>query len=330
MGVIYPYEIAANARAVALEDDFARDVCDGLRAAQKVLHAKYLYDEVGSALFDVITLLPEYGLTRAEERLLASHADEIAESLTPVATVVELGSGSGRKTGRILESITRRQPAVNYFAIDVSSAALGMCRRHLSDVKGVQLHPLECTYLEGLSRVRRMRPAKGRLLLLFLGSSIGNFSLGEIRGFLKKVRQELRPGDGFLIGADLVKPPAQLLRAYDDSIGVTAAFNLNVLSRINRELAGDFKLRKFRHEVRWRFDESRIEMHLVSLERQTVTVAGANCRVSFEPYESIWTESSHKFTPAVLERVARDAGFEPDTQWIDEEWPFAESLWLAV
>lgn len=330
MGVIYPYEISTSARTVRQESDFARDVCDGLSASQKVLPAEYLYDEVGSALFDVITLLPEYGLTRAEERLLNLHADKIAEILAPVTTVVELGSGSGRKTGRLLEAITRRQPAVNYFAIDVSRSALNMCRRHLSEVKGVQTHSLECNYMDGLSRVRRMRPAGGRLLLLFLGSSIGNFSPGEIRGFLKKVRQELRPGDGLLIGADLVKPPVQLLRAYDDSIGVTAAFNLNLLARINRELDGDFRLKKFRHEVRWRFDENRIEMHLVSQEHQTVTVAGANCRVSFEPYESIWTESSHKFTPLGLERVGRDAGFEPNGQWIDEEWPFAESLWLAV
>jgi uncharacterized SAM-dependent methyltransferase len=168
------------------------------------------------------------------------------------------------------------------------------------------------------------------LVVLFLGSSIGNFSIEEMKRFLKRVRLELCPGDAILLGADLVKPRSQLLRAYDDPAGVTAAFNLNLLARINRELHGNFKLEAFRHEARWRPDESRVEMHLVSLERQVVTIEDANCRATFQPGESIWTEACQKFTPEGLQSMARQAGFTPRDQWIDSEWQFAENLWIAT
>jgi len=318
-----------SARAISRDSEFARDVFDGLNASQKILPAKYLYDEVGSALFEVITLLPEYGLTRAEERLLHSSSDAIAEALVPLTAAVELGSGSGRKTQKILEAITRRQPHVNYFAIDVSTTALETCRRHLRDVRGVRSQVVESSYLDGLARVCRQRPATGRLLVLFLGSSFGNFSIDEGRWFLKRVRECLRAGDAFLIGADLVKSPATLLSAYDDPAGVTAAFNLNLLSRINRDLDGDFRLKNFRHEARWQYDKNRIEMHLVSLDRQTVMVGGANCRASFEAGESIWTESSQKFTSELLKEMGTRAGFAPLAQWIDAQWPFSENLWIV-
>jgi uncharacterized SAM-dependent methyltransferase len=167
------------------------------------------------------------------------------------------------------------------------------------------------------------------MLVLFLGSSVGNFSIDETRVFLKRVRGCLRAGDGFVLGADLVKPAAQLLNAYDDPAGVTAAFNLNLLSRINRDLAGDFRLKKFRHEARWRSDKNRIEMHLISLEQQTVTIEEANCRASFDDGESIWTESSQKFTPDLLQEMGTRAGFAPCALWVDEAWPFSESLWIA-
>jgi L-histidine N-alpha-methyltransferase len=272
---------ASTAQVVTHDTEFAREVHHGLHEGQKVIPARYLYDEVGSALFEAITLLPEYGLTRAEQRLLDRCADEIAASLEPVAVVAELGSGSGQKTQRLLESLAKHQESVSYFAIDVSSRSLEDCCRHLSGIRGVRARGIESSYLEGLARVRRQRPATGRLLLLFLGSSIGNFSDDEISAFLRRVRQNLRPGDAFLLGTDLIKPADQLIRAYDDGAGVTAAFNLNLLSRINRELKGDFHVRKFRHEARWRSDRNRIEMHLVSRERQSVTVAAAKCHVSY-------------------------------------------------
>lgn len=322
------YIASSTARVATPDGDFARDVYAGLHATQKVLPAKYLYDEVGSALFEVITLLPEYGLTRAEYRLLDACADEIA-TLSPFAAVAELGSGSGHKTQGILEAITRYQEGIDYFAIDVSSASLHDCCSQLGNIPGVHAHALPSSYLGGLGRVRQKRPADGRLLLLFLGSSIGNFSDDEIRVFLRSVRQSLRTEDALLLGTDLVKPADRLLNAYDDPAGVTGAFNLNLLSRINRELEGDFQLRNFRHEARWLPDRKRIEMHLVAKEPQVVTIAGAECQVSFQAGESIWTEASQKFTLENLQEIASQTGFAPARQWVDEEWPFAENLWIA-
>jgi len=330
MAIDNPYNASSAIRVITHNTEFARDVYNGLRAPQKVLPAKYLYDEVGSALFEAITLLPEYGVTRAEHRLLDSCANEIAWNLSPISVVAELGSGSGKKAERILESLTSRQDNVTYYAIDVSSKSLQDCCHHLSSVRGVQCHALQSSYLDGLARVRQSRPDSGSLLLLFLGSSIGNFSEDEIRAFLKRLRQNLRAGDAFLLGTDLVKPARQLLEAYDDPAGVTAAFNLNLLSRINRELEADFQLRGFRHEARWLLDKKRIEMHLVSLERQSVSVAGAKCHAIFEAGESIWTEACHKFTREELEGIALETGFQPVARWIDDEWPFAENLWLVA
>ena len=331
MAINHPWNTSSSAVQTSTHaTEFARDVYSGLRSSTKVIPAKYLYDEVGSALFEAITLLPEYGLTRAEYRLLESCANEIAWNLSPVSVVAELGSGSGQKARRILEVLTSVQDDVTYFAIDVSKRSLQDCCHNLSSVRGVECHALQASYLEGLAKVQARRPDSGNLLLLFLGSSIGNFSDEEIRVFLKRVRQSLRPADAFLLGTDLVKPAPQLLEAYDDPAGVTAAFNLNLLSRINRELDADFRLRTFRHEARWRSDKNRIEMHLVSREDQYVRVAGSNCDAVFEAGESIWTEASQKFTLEGLEKFALEAGFVPAAQWIDAEWPFAENLWLVA
>jgi L-histidine N-alpha-methyltransferase len=330
MAINHPWSASSATQIITHDTEFARDVYNGLRSAQKVIPAKYLYDAVGSALFEAITLLPEYGLTRAEYRLLGSCAKEIAWNLAPISVVAELGSGSGQKTQRILETLASVQEDVTYFAIDVSSRSLQDCCHHLSSVRGVQCHALQSSYLEGLAKVRLRRPDSGSLLLLFLGSSIGNFSEEEIRVFLKRLRQNLRAGDAFLLGTDLVKPVHQLLEAYDDPAGVTAAFNLNLLSRINRELDADFRLGSFRHEARWCVDKNRIEMHLVSEERQSVSVPAANCHATFEAGESIWTEACQKFTPEGLEKIARETGFAPAGQWIDDDWPFAENLWLVA
>jgi dimethylhistidine N-methyltransferase len=312
-----------------LVDEFARDVHEGLKARQKVLPAKYLYDQVGSALFEVITLLPEYGLTRAEERLLRSHAEKVSEVVGTIDKVVELGSGSGRKTQWVLEAIVERQGCVDYVAIDVSDSALRNCRDLLKKSDGVNVRTVQSSYLEGLARVQKERTSAQPLLVLFLGSSIGNFSGGEIRRFLQRMRDTLRAGDVFLLGTDLVKPVRQLLNAYDDGAGVTSAFNKNVLSRINRELDGNFDLKAFDHEARWNSSASRMEMHLVSNARQIVRVEGAQCTATFERGETIWTESSQKFSLGDLFDIAVGTGFEPTHQWIDQEWPFAENLWVA-
>jgi L-histidine Nalpha-methyltransferase len=308
---------------------FAADVCAGLSKSQKELPAKYLYDEVGSALFETITVLPEYGLTRAEERLLRQHSSEIARWLPSNVGVAELGSGSGRKTRPVLEAIASLRDSVSYCAIDVSRAALDSCCSQLNGLSGVEVRGLECPYLEGLAEICGRRHGDDCLLVLFLGSSVGNFERDQAVRFLSAVRKRLQPGDALLLGADLVKPAARLLAAYDDPAGVTAAFNLNLLARVNRELNGNFNLRNFRHRARWRGRESRIEMHLCSQTRQVVDIPGAGCRVEFDAGESIWTESSHKFETADLHQLASQTGFISVARWMDAEWPFVESLWIA-
>ena len=312
-----------------ISEQFALDVREGLGKSPKELPARYLYDEIGSALFDVITLLPEYGLTRADERLLRQNARTIALRLAPHLIVAELGSGSGRKTRPILEAVGLLQRSVTYYAIDGSPAALDRCRKELSGIPGTHIHTLDCFYEQGLERVAECRSHGERLLVLFLGSSIGNFDRSQVPEFLSRLRRQLLPGDALLLGADLEKPFRRLLTAYDDSAGVTAAFNLNVLARMNRELGANFDLRSFRHEARWSARHRRIEMHLRSLARQTVDIPGAGCRVRFARGETLWTESSHKFTARELSQLAAQAGFIEEAQWIDPEWPFAENLWIV-
>jgi L-histidine N-alpha-methyltransferase len=316
---------------------FAADVLDGLiHSRRKTLPSQYLYDDVGSALFEVLTLLPEYGLTRADSRLLARHSGSIVAELPRNLLIAELGSGSGTKTRHILEAAADRQASgvVRYLPIDISPAALQQCRLALETIPGVEIRTLETSYLQGLAEAVQRRNPGQAILVLFLGSTIGNFALRDARDFLHQIRMALQPGDALLLGADLVKPKLQMLEAYDDPIGATAAFNLNLLARINRELGGEFDLRSFRHIARWNERYSRIEMHLQSRVDQQVRIAEVDCAVGFRRGETIWTESSHKFTPeqiaAMAEGVgAEAAGFECRRQWIDREWPFAESLLIA-
>jgi L-histidine Nalpha-methyltransferase len=303
-------------------NEFACEVRSGLAKPQKELPSKYLYDELGSALFDAITALPEYGLTRADRRILNRHAIDLPRDF---ACVAEFGSGSGSKTRAILEAIA----AETYFPIDVSRAALERCARELCGMARIQ--PVEASFLEGLDRVNPQRARdRGALLLLFLGSTIGNFDSRCRNDFLRQVRSRLQPGDAMLIGMDLVKPLEAMLDAYDDSTGVTAAFNLNLLGRINRELGGDFDIRAFAHHALYNETERRIEMHLRSRIDQTVTIALADLRCRFRADETIWTESSHKFYADEIPEIARATGFASEALWIDEEWPFAESLWRAA
>jgi L-histidine Nalpha-methyltransferase len=300
--------------------EFAHDVRAGLRKNQKELPSKYLYDELGSALFDAITVLPEYGLTRADQRILDRHAAEIPREFPVVA---EFGSGSGRKTRAVLEALR----APEYFPIDVSAPALERCRRELAGL--AEIKPLAASYLNGLDQVQSRRNGDP-MLVLFLGSTIGNFD-SRCRGdFLNQVRSRLREGDALLIGCDLEKPVDTMIQAYDDPSGVTASFNLNLLGRVNRELGGDFNLRAFAHEAIYNADEHRIEMHLRSRTEQIVTIREADFHCDFRCGETIWTESSHKFRPEEIPEMARESGFVPEAQWVDQEWPFAESLWRAA
>jgi L-histidine N-alpha-methyltransferase len=308
---------------------FAADVRAGLgKDGQKTLPSKYLYDTVGSALFEAICLLPEYGLTRADERLMSRHAGEIVDALPSPIRIAELGSGTGRKTRWILGALARRQE-VFYHPIDISAAALAECERELGSLPNVRVIPTHADYLDGMAQVAQRRLPGERFLLLFLGSTIGNFDRPFAVPFLRGLRARLEPGDALLLGSDLVKPIERLLLAYDDPAGVTAAFDKNVLARINRELGGNFDLSRFTHVARWDDAERRVEMHLRADERQRVRIAGANLVITLEPGQTIWTESSHKYTPEEPIEMGRRAGFGAGGQWIDAAWPFAETLLVA-
>jgi dimethylhistidine N-methyltransferase len=309
--------------------EFASDVRAGLaRPGQKELPSKYLYDDVGSALFEVISHLPEYGLTRADERLLRRHAGQIVDRLTTPVAVAELGSGSGKKSRWVLEALCRKQRTF-YYPVEISRSALAMCERELRDIDSISILGFEREYLDGLLEVAAQRKDGQHLLVLFLGSTIGNFDRPAGVEFLAEVRRILEPGDSLLLGTDLEKPSAQVLAAYDDELGVTAAFNLNLLARINRELDADFDLGQFSHVVRINPQARSVEMHLRSRRRQRVNIPAADLQVEFLEGETIWTESSHKYSTEEILKMARDAGFRCEAQWIDAQWPFAENLLTA-
>ncbi|HVI08836.1 MAG TPA: L-histidine N(alpha)-methyltransferase [Candidatus Binatia bacterium] len=310
--------------------EFAADVRAGLtKPGQKELLSKYLYDDVGSALFEVISHLPEYGLTRADERLLRRHAGDIVDRLATPVSVAELGSGSGRKTRHILEALGRRQRTI-YYPIEISHSALVMCERELSDIESISIVGFEREYLDGLLAAAARRQQGHHLLVLFLGSTIGNFDRPAGMKFLSEVRRILEPGDFLLLGTDLEKSTSQLLAAYDDELGVTSAFNLNLLARINRELEGNFDLSQFEHAAMINREVRSVEMHLRSKVRQQVRIDAADLTVEFAEGETIWTESSHKYTRQEVDLMAHSTGFRCEAQWIDDRWPFAESLLVAA
>jgi L-histidine Nalpha-methyltransferase len=310
--------------------DFADDVRRGLsRSGQKELLSKYLYDEVGSALFEVISHLPEYGLTRADERILRRHADQIVDRIAKPLAVAELGSGSGKKTRWLLEALCRRQ-RTSYYPVEISRSALDMCERELRDIDAISIVGFEREYLDGLAEIATYRKPDQYLLVLFLGSTIGNFDRPAGVKFLAEVRGILRPGDFLLLGTDMEKPASQLVRAYDDELGVTAAFNLNLLVRINRELGANFDLREFTHVAKINREARSVEMHLQSKKLQRVKIPASRVTIEFLEGETIWTESSHKYSTREVFQTADAAGFRCEAQWIDEEWPFAENLFVAI
>jgi len=242
--------------------------------------------------------------------------------------VAELGSGSGKKTRMILEALARRQRTF-YYPIEISPAALVACEKELGQLDCVSLVGYEKPYLEGLKAVTARREPGEHLLVLFLGSTIGNFDRPAADDFLRQVRAALEPGDSLLLSTDLEKDVSLQILAYDDPVGVTAAFNLNLLARINRELGANFRLRDFRHLALWNAEERRIEMHLQSVRRQRVEIPGASLVFRIEEGETIWTESSHKYFPEEPAAMAEDSGFRQKAQWVDQEWPFQQNLWIV-
>jgi dimethylhistidine N-methyltransferase len=309
---------------------FALDVGYYLAQDPRQLPSRYLYDDLGSSLFDAICRLPWYPITRAELRLLAAHGREIFERASPLARIVELGGGNGEK----LVTLVRERPSLarclDIHLIDVSATALADSIGALENLPAVQAVAHEVSYEAGLSETRDLPAAGGRTLTLFLGSNIGNFDPPGAEEFLREIRASCRTGDFFLLGADLVKPKPALELAYDDPLGVTAAFNRNILVRINRELGGDFDLTSFAHRACWNEEASRIEMHLVARERQTVHVEAASLDLTIEAGESIWTESSYKYEPDALISLARGAAFTRAAQWVDGEDRFALTLFEAL
>jgi dimethylhistidine N-methyltransferase len=243
--------------------------------------------------------------------------------------VAELGSGSGQKTRLLLEALSRRQ-RVNYYPIDISGSALSRCRQEIGQIDNVSIVGFERAYLDGLQEVSARRREGERILVLFLGSTIGNFDRPAGDQFLREVRAILQEGDALLLATDLEKPVSQLLLAYDDPAGVTAAFNMNLLARINRDLGADFDLKQFRHLARYDESERRVEMHLVSKAWQRITIREAGFRFYLRAGETIWTESSHKYNPDEVIQMGSRTGFRCVQQWCDAEWPFAQNLFFAV
>jgi dimethylhistidine N-methyltransferase len=309
-----------------LVSSFAEDVRHYLQLTPRQLPSVYLYDALGSALFDAICELPWYGITRAEMRLLERYRDEVFAHLPGLTRIVELGPGDGRKLKTLVDGTS--EPLVAHL-VDVSAGALTRAAHTLSDALNLTVVTHQASFLDGLDTIVRGESGD-RTLVLLLGSNIGNFEPPASAALLDRISAALAPGDAFLIGADLVKPERDLLLAYDDPIHVSSAFNLNVLLRINRELGGNFELRAFRHRAVWNAACSRMEMYLVSTRPQRVRIAGVDLEFDLREGEAIWTESSHKYTPDGLIAQLQNSGFEAVAQWIDREQGFALTLALRV
>jgi dimethylhistidine N-methyltransferase len=307
---------------------FGADVRRDLVLVPKQIQSKYLYDALGSCLFEAICRLPWYRITRAEGRLLSRWASQVVAPLADPMTLVELGCGSGEKIAMLAEALRARRRTVSVHLIDISPTALEQSERTLARFEHVSVLGHRATYEEGLRRAASRRGG-GTMVVLFLGSNIGNFDPPAAHQFLSEIRSALRPGDALLLGADLVKPERELLLAYDDPLGVTAAFNKNLLARINAELLANFDLAGFEHRAAWNRRESRVEMHLVSRRAQEVSIPRADCVVSFEAGEYIWTESSYKYAPEQVLAMGSAAGFRPLEQWVESNARFALTLFLA-
>jgi dimethylhistidine N-methyltransferase len=291
---------------------FLADALDGLRQSHKTLPCKYFYDAEGSKLFDQICALPEYYPTRTELGILRAHAADMAQCLGPETLLVEYGSGSSVKTRLLLDRLAR--PAA-YVPVDISREHLLETALALRlDYPGLEILPLCADFTAAVALPKPRRHAERRAVY-FPGSTIGNFSEAGAIALMAGVARQVGPGGAFLVGVDLAKDPRVLERAYDDAAGVTAAFNLNLLARMNRELDADFDLRRFQHRAVWVEGAGRIEMHLVSAVEQVVRLDGAE--IHFERGESICTEHSHKYTLAGFARLARRAGLAVRRVWTD-------------
>ncbi|MEQ1731552.1 MAG: L-histidine N(alpha)-methyltransferase [Vicinamibacterales bacterium] len=306
---------------------FAGDLRDSLRRVPKQIASKYFYDDLGSQLFEAICRLPWYQVTRTELALLQRHGRAMLGALMTPTSLVELGCGSGEKLAAI--AAAGGDAIGDIQLVDISPAALDMTEKRIRQLGLEVTHAHQASYEDGLVKVARHRAAQGPLVLLFLGSNIGNFDPPVRQNLLGQMRRALHPGDALLLGTDLVKPAHELELAYDDPLQVTAAFNRNVLRRINDELGGTFDLGSFSHRAVWNATAQRVEMHLVSARPQHVTVAAAGLELDLAAGESIWTESSYKYEPEQVRQFGADAGFASATQWIDQQARFAVTRFMA-
>ena len=309
--------------------DFAAEVRRDLALTPKQLQSKYLYDALGSSLFEAICRLPWYRITRAEQRLLERHAPDVVRRICPDAgtlpLIVELGCGSGEKIVILAEALQLSGRRGRVHLIDISPQALEQSERTLGRLRHISVVGHRDTYEVGLRRAAAAREADDPVLVLLLGSNIGNFDQPAAHDFLCAIRGALEPGDSLLLGADLVKPERDLQLAYDDPLGVTAAFNRNLLVRANRELGMNFALEQFAHRVIWNRDESRMEMHLVAQSEQHIEM-DAGFDVTIRAGESIWTESSYKYRVEDVRDMLAATGFRLSEQWIDQRDLYALTL----
>src|SRR3954467_7405038 len=317
--------IALEQRPVS---EIVGDVFEGLTKTPKSLPPRLFYDAAGSALFEEITRLPEYYLTRTESRLLQQYSGEIAKRVGANVSVIELGAGTAAKTGTILKALSQRQLRVNYYPVDISVSALQVAEQSLNGSHPrVRVHPVATNYI---ADSQFLESVSGRKLVLYLGSSIGNFEPHEAQELLRRMRAHMQQGDYLLLGTDLVKNTSILIPAYDDAHGVTARFNKNVLARINRELGGNFDLDLFRHIALWNPKRSRMEMHLESTLDQTVKIKLIGLEVPFKKGERIHTENSYKYTIPGVRKSLLDAGFEIESTWTDAKSWFGTHLARAI
>lgn len=308
---------------------FADDVRRGLTSSPKNLSPKYFYDELGSELFDAICLLPEYYLTRAENEIIERYADEIVGSVPEATTILEMGSGSASKTRLIIEALLRRHQTALFIPVDISESALeNSSRILLQSFPRLRIEAYAAEYFHALEELSRK--SLGKTLALFLGSNISNFGQAEAPRFLSALRQVLRAGDALLLGADLKKDRTILEPAYDDSIGVTAAFNLNLLVRVNRDLDADFNPRAFRHRAHYNEEKGRVEIYIESLRAQEVTIRKLDLQITFAEGERIHTENSYKYDRPQIQQLAESTGFRCAHTWLDSERRFSSNLLLAL
>lgn len=313
--------------ATRVSEQMAAAVSEGLLSMPKWLPAWLFYDTAGSQLFNQITALPEYYLTRTERSIFSDYSHEMIGKAADgdALRIVELGAGSADKTRLLLTAAVDRQDTVIYEPVDVSASALDEAQERIErEISGVVVMPRVEDYTKGLELDDA---AIGeRRLVLYIGSSIGNFEPDEALQLLKNVRAALAPRDSILLGVDLVKDRSTLVAAYDDAAGVTADFNRNILARLNRELGADFDLSSFAHHALWNEGKSRIEMHLASRKRQRVQLPALDLKIDFEIGETIHTENSYKYRPGQVEETLSSAGFAPINTWTDKEKRFAVCL----